>query len=96
MADNLNEINKTDKIIPLRLNFVKKRDVDRSSWYNLDGPFQIIHADISSLQILGKSVTHPKYCLVAVDVYSSKIYKYSMRQRELLAKKLYYFMTMFP
>ena len=49
--------------------------------YSVDGSFQLVHRDI-------KSATHPKYCLVAVDVYSSKRYVYPMRQRDLLTQKL--------
>ena len=89
IVDNLDKINKADKkIIPLRLDFFEKRDKDRSTLYSVNGPFQLIYADIADLRFLGKSATHPKYCLVAVDVYSSKIYMYPMQQRDLLAKKL--------
>ena len=56
--------------------------------YSVDGSFQLLHVDIADLRFLGKSATHPKYCLVTVDVYSSKVYAYPMKQRDLLKKKL--------
>ena len=67
---------------------MKKRDINRSTLSDIDGPFRLIQADIADLRFLGKSATHPKYCLLAVDVFSSKIYTYPMRQRDLLTKKL--------
>ena len=35
-----------------------------------------------------KSVVDPKYCLLIVDLFTSKIYVYPMKNRSLLAKKL--------
>ena len=88
-VENLAEINKTDKkIIFLRLDYVEKRDIDRSTLYSIDGPFQLVHAGVGNLKFLGKSATHPKYCLVVVDSFTSKIYTYLMRSRRLLAKIL--------
>ena len=75
-------------MIPLQLDYVEKRDIDISTLYSIDGPFQLVHADIGNSEILGKSATHPKYCLVVVDLFMSKIYTYPMRSRRLLAKKL--------
>ena len=56
--------------------------------YSVDGPFQLVHVDIADLRFLGKSATHPKYCLITADLYSSKVYAYPMKQRDLLTKKL--------
>ena len=39
--------------------------------------------DIADLRFLGKSATHPKYCLLAVEVYN-----YPMQHRDLLTKEL--------
>ena len=93
-AGNLKEINKKDKqSIPIRLDFVEKRNIDRSTFYSIDGPFQLIQADIVDflveilLRFLGESATHPKYCLLAADVFSSEVCTYQMRQRDLLTKK---------
>ena len=56
--------------------------------YSIDQPFQLVHADASKLELLGKSATHPKYCLLVVGMFTSKIYTYLMRLRRNLAKKL--------
>ena len=44
-----------------------------------------------ALQIQGflaKSAVDPKYCLLLVDLFTSKIYVYPMKNRSLLRKKL--------
>ena len=47
-----------------------------------------MHADIANLTFLAKSAVDPKYCLLIVDLFTSKIYVYPMKNRSLLAKKL--------
>ena len=92
MAENFDSINKNDlKTLPIRLDYVEKREIDRSTLYSVDGPFKLVDADIADLRFLDKSATHPKYCLVAVDIYSSKVFAYPMRSRDLLTKKLQLF-----
>ena len=56
--------------------------------YSFNKPFEILHADIADLRILAKSAADPKYCLLLVDLFTSKIYVYPMKNRSLLAKKL--------
>ena len=48
----------------------------------------MLHADIADLTFLAKSAVDPKYCLLIVDLFTSKIYVYPMKNRSLLAKKL--------
>ena len=48
----------------------------------------MIHGDIADLRFLSKSAVDSKYCLLIVDLFSSKIYVYAMKNRSLLAKKL--------
>ena len=43
----------------MRLDYIMKRETDRSSLYSFDVPFQIIHADMAKLEFLGKSATIP-------------------------------------
>ena len=87
--ENLTEINETDKeIIPLWLDYVEKCDIDRSGLHSIEGPFRLVHADVGSLEFLGKTMTHPKHCLAVVGSFTSKIYTYLMKSRRLLAKKL--------
>lgn len=66
--------------IPIKTPFVeKKSDIDRSTLYSFNGPFQLLHADVGNLEFLGKSAVDPKYCLFFVDIYSAKIYTYPMK-----------------
>ena len=74
--------------IPTKTLFVEKRgDIDRSTLYSFDGPFQLLHADVANLEFLGKSRVDPKYCLLLVDLYISKIYTYLMKSRRFIAKR---------
>ena len=41
--------------------------------------------------IFSKSAVDPKYCLLAVDLFTSKTYVYPMKSRNLLARKLKHF-----
>ena len=52
---------------PTRADYVEKREIDRSSLYSFDGPFQLLHADVGNLEFLGKNATFPQYVLVIVD-----------------------------
>ena len=71
--ENVDDLNRIEsKTLPIRLDYVKKQEIDRSTLYSIDGSFQLLHVDIADLRFLGKSATHPKYCLVTVDIYSSK------------------------
>ena len=69
--------------------FVNKRsNIDHSTLYSISKPFELLHADIADLRFLAKSAVDPKYCLLIVDLFTSKIYVYPMKNRSLLAKKL--------
>ena len=65
-----------------------KRDIDRSILYSFKGPFKLLHADIADLRILPKSAVDPKYGLLIVDLFTSKIYTYPMKKRTLFLKKV--------
>ena len=85
---NLNEnyidqINQTkEDQIPTRLYYVEKREIDRSTLYSFDVPFQLILADVANLEFLEKSATTPNYALLIVDLYSSKVYVHPIRSRK--------------
>ena len=66
----------------------QKKDIDRSTLFSLNGPMQFFHADIAYLQFLAKSAVDPKFALVCVDLFTSKIYVYTMKSRRNLASKL--------
>ena len=69
--------------------FVNKRiNIDHSTLYSICKPFELLHADIADLRFLAKSAADPKYCLLIVDLFTSEIYVYPLKNRSLLAKKL--------
>ena len=69
--------------------FVEKRnDIDRSTLYSFDCPFQLLHANVSNLELLGKSANDPKYCLLFVDLLTSKVYVYAMKSRKSILNKI--------
>ena len=86
MIDSKNIFNE-DKS-PTRADFVKKREIDHAALYSFDGPFQLLHADVGNLEVLGKNATFPQYVLVLVDLFSSKIYTYPMKSRKQILQKL--------
>ena len=78
-----------DEKIPFRASFIEqKKGIDRSSTLcSIKAPFESFHADIANIKFLSKSVVDLDYCLLCVDLFSSKIYTYPMKRRGLLAKK---------
>ena len=92
MYDNLDKENKKIESFwekpPLTTQFIEKRsDIDRSTLYSFDGPFQLLQADIAYISFLAKSAVDPIFCLLFVDLFTSKIYTFPMKTRNLLAKK---------
>ena len=71
-----------------RTDYVKKREIDHSTLYSFNAPFQLLHADIGNLEFLGKNATFPQYVLVIVDLFSSKVYTYPMKSRKQIRQKL--------
>ena len=75
--------------LPLVMPFVNKRsNIDHSTLYSISKPFELLQADIADLRFLANSAVDPKYCLLIVDLFTSKIYAYPMKNRSLIAKKL--------
>ena len=70
-----NKIKKiNDDKVPIRLDYVEKREIHRSTVYSFNFPFQLLHADVGNLEFLGKLASVPNYALLIVDLYSSKVY----------------------
>ena len=65
-----------------------KKNIDRSTLYTVNGPLQFFHADVAFLKFLAKSAVDPKYALVCVDLFTSKVYVYTMRKKSNLVNKL--------
>ena len=80
---------KNEKRVPFYTPYIpQKKNIDRSTLYSLNGPLQLFHADIAYLKFLAKSAVDPKYALICVDLFTSKIYVYTMRRRNNLVNKL--------
>ena len=56
--------------------------------HTIDGPMQLIHADVADLKFIGKSAVVPKYSLVCIDMFTSKSYTYGMKNTSQLEDKL--------
>ena len=63
--NSIEGFNKNNNKISIRLDYVEKREIDRSTLYSFNSPFQLMHADIANLEILGKSAT-VRYALLVV------------------------------
>ena len=77
-----------DDKAPTRADYAEKREIERSTLYSFDGPFQLLHADVGNLEFLGNNATFPQYVLVIVDLYSSKVYTCSMKFRKQILQKM--------
>ena len=86
----LYESKNTKAKINLYAPFVKQRkDIDRSSaLYSIKTSFELVNADVADIRFFSKSAVDPKYCLLAVDLFTSKTYIYPMKSRNILARKL--------
>ena len=66
----------------------QKKNIDRSTLSTVNGPLQFFHADVAFLKFLAKSAIDPKYALLCVDLFTSKVYIYTMRKKSNLVNKL--------
>ena len=65
--NSIEGFNKNDNKIPIRLDDVEKREIDRSTLYSFNSPLQLMHAGIANLEILGKSATVRYVLLIVVS-----------------------------
>ena len=69
--------------------FVKqKKSPDRSVLYSIKAPFELLNADIADIRFFSKSAVDAKYSLLIVDIFTSKIYTYLMKSRNIMLKRL--------
>ena len=74
--------------LPLTTPFIEKRkNIDCYMLYSFKGPFALLYVDIADIRFLAKSAVDRKYCLLLVDLFTSKIYTYPMKKRSLLKQK---------
>ena len=67
LADSKTFLN--DDEAPTRTDYVEKREIDRSTLYSFDGPFQLFHADVGNLEfrnmyLLLLTCIHLKFTLI--------------------------------
>ena len=61
-------------ILPAVTPFINmKSNVDHPTLFSVNKPFDLLHADIADTRFLAKSAVDPKYCLLLVDLFTSKI-----------------------
>ena len=78
--------------MPLNTKFVEKKKkniyiyIIRTTLYSFSRPFEALQADIAYISFLAKLAVDPKFCLLFVDLFTSKTYTYPMKKRTLLAK----------
>ena len=88
LLDNNNVDFRSEDGTVKRTDYVEKREIDHSTLQSFDGPFQLVHADVGNLEFLGKTASYPQYVLVLVDLFSSKVYAYPMKNRKQIRQKL--------
>ena len=67
LYDKVKNVNIEEKedTAPVFMPFVEtKRNIDKSTLYSFNGPFQLLHADIADIRFFSKSAADPKYCLL--------------------------------
>ena len=74
--------------IPHFIRPVNIREYNRSTLYSVTAPLELLHADVADIRFLSVSAAEPKYLLLIVDLYSSKIYTYPMKNKSALAAKM--------
>ena len=75
--------------VPVKAEYVQKSDdIDRSTLYIIHAPFDLLKTDVGDLCFLGKSAADAKYYLLLVDLLTSKVYIYRMKNRSLISLKL--------
>ena len=67
LLDKKNVIFEPERVT--RTDYVEKREIDHSTLYSFDAPFQIFHADVANLEFLGKNAIFLQYVFVLVDLF---------------------------
>ena len=90
LVENKADFKKCDEYsIPIKTEFISKSDdIDCSTLFSIQAPFDLMHADVGDLCFLGKSAANPKYCLLLVDLFTPKVYVYGMKNKSLILLKL--------
>ena len=73
----------SSKKVVLTIPFIQEKSVTQRGdiLHTIDGPMQLIQADVADLHFFSKSTVAPKYCLVCADLFTSKTYTYGMKKK---------------
>ena len=76
--------------LPLITPFVEKtkENIIHTALYSFHRPFEALQADIAYISFLARLAVDPKFCLLFVDLFTSKNFTYPMKKRNLLEKKM--------
>ena len=92
LVDKKTDFNQKDDgrySIPIKAEYIQKsNDIDCSTLYSVEAPFDLLHVDVGDLHLSGKSAADPEYCLLLVDLFTYKVYIYGMKNRSLIPLKL--------
>ena len=86
--ENRNDFNNENVILPVYTSFIEQKNIDCSTLFSIKAPFKLIYADIAENNFLAKPSVVSVYCLLFVDLFTSKVYTYPMKKRSLLKNKL--------
>ena len=63
----------------------QRKDIDRlSTLYSFKESFELLQTDIFGIRFLAKSAVDLKHCLLFVNLFTSKTYTFSMKNKSLL------------
>ena len=68
--------------------FLEQRKDRSAALYIIKASFELLHADIADIQFFSNYAVDRKYCLVVVNLFTSKTYSYPMKSSNLLAQKM--------
>ena len=73
----------SSKRVVLTTPFIQEKSVTQRGdmLHTIDGPMQLMHADVAGLHFFIKLTVALKYCLVCVDPFTSKTYTYGMKKK---------------
>ena len=74
--------------LPLNSPFVEnKKNIIHTTLYSFHRPVEVLQSDIAYISFLARSAVDSKLCLLFAHLFTSKIYTYPTKKRNLLAKK---------
>ena len=75
------------KVLPEKLP-LNSPFVENTTLYSFHRPVEVLQAEIAYISFLARSAVDSKLCLLFAHLFTSKIYTYRTKKRNLLAKKM--------